>query len=132
MRAGILSIVLLSGCFSQPCITPPPMSTMQQRDIALKLAAQFPSVPVGGDVETHFMATSSAAFEQLSDDNAAYFMSLQAIQCYLREGRAGQLIAIRLSRDLQKKWQDRTGAQSVEAHPQAPEVKAIIQSVEGK
>lgn len=124
MRA--LPIVLILGCSSTPCILPPPTSTQAQKDIIVALAAKFSAIPISPTLSTDFKNIVDTAYAQLNDVNTAYYIGLQAALCYSREGKWGQDVAQRILLDLEADWKQRSGHASLDAHPQAAQIKAAI------
>lgn len=123
MRAAIL--LVLGGCISTPCFTPPPTSTQEQREILLKASAAITALPVTPSLETDFKNAVNTTYVSLNDDNTAYFMAAQLALCFAKEGKWGQAVAARILLDLEAQWKARTGASSVNQHPQADQMKAI-------
>jgi len=93
-----------SLCSKQPCITPPPQSSSEQNTVATALALQLANLPVSGNISENFQHVMSAVFQQLTDNNSAYYMTLCAIDCYLKEGQIGEDIAKQLAAGVQQKW----------------------------
>jgi len=133
VRAAFAGVLLfLIGCLpARSCIEPPQLSTEDQRTIAVNLIAKFSAIPVSPGVDAQFGAIAKETFATLSDTNAAYLITLRAAECFSKDGKWGQAVAARMLLDLETEWKLRTGQQSLESHPQAPEVKAILQNVEG-
>jgi hypothetical protein len=125
MKAAI-ALVLLGGCLAQPCIQPPPTSSQQQRDVIVGLAAKFSAIPVSPTLSTDFKDVVNTVYAQLNDVNTAYYIGLQAALCYSREGKWGQDVASKILKDLEDDWKARSGQKSLDAHPQAAEIKAAI------
>lgn len=117
-----------------PCVVPPPTLAASSHEIALDLSVKFMSLPVSPTMSTDFKNASSEAFDKLSDDNAAYYMSLQAIDCYLREGKVGQAVALQMAADVQARWLQKphpidpvaTPDQRIRDHPQGDDVSNIL------
>lgn len=125
----VLLALSLVGCPAGPCITPPPLKTDDQTKLAVSLAAKFAELPGGATLSTDFSRVVDTTFAQLNDNDAAYYMSLQAISCYLNEGKAGQLIALNMYRAVRDKYLAKPGANSA-SHPQAPQIKAMTDKIE--
>ena len=107
MRALAFLGLFLAGCVSQPCFTPPPVSTQQQRDILIKAAATIQGLPVGPSLESDFKNMVATTYVSLNDDNATYFMAAQLALCFAKEGKWGQQVADRILLDLEADWKAR-------------------------
>lgn len=129
MRICFALLLLAGSCMSQPCFTPPPTSSSQQREIMVKLAAQITAIPVSPSIESDFKAQVNTAYATLSDDNATYFMAAQLALCFAEKGKWGKDVAARILLDLEAQWKAKTGATSVAAHPQAAAITQIHQAV---
>jgi hypothetical protein len=127
MRALIL--LALAGCVSTPCFTPPPTSTQEQHEILLKAAAAIAVLPVTPSLEVDFKNAINTTYVSLNDDNQTYFMAASLALCFAKEGKWGQEVAARILIDLETQWKARTGASSVDQHPQADQVRAIQKAV---
>jgi hypothetical protein len=127
MRALVL--LVLGGCVSTPCFTPPPTSTQEQHEILLKAAAAITAIPVTPSLETDFKNAINTTYVSLNDDNTTYFMAANLALCFAKEGKWGQGVAARILIDLEAQWKAKTGASSVDQHPQADQVRAIQKAV---
>jgi hypothetical protein len=121
--------VVLGGCLTTPCLTPPPTSTQQQRDIIVGLSAKFDAIPVSPTLKTDFKQVVNTAYAQLNDVNTAYFIGLQAALCFADHGKWGKDVAAEILRDLRADWMARSGNKSIDAHPQADQIKAMTATV---
>lgn len=113
------------GCIDTPCFTPPPTSTQAQREIMVKAAAAITALPVTPSLETDFKAQVNQTYAALSNDDATYFMAAQLALCFAEKGKWGRDVASRILLDLEVQWKARTGAASVDQHPQADQIKAV-------
>lgn len=127
MRAAVL--LVLAGCVSTPCFTPPPTSTQEQREILLKASASISALPITPSLETDFKNAINTTYVSLNDDNTTYFMAAQLALCFAKEGKWGQGVAAHILIDLEAQWKAKTGASSVDQHPQADQVRAIQKAV---
>lgn len=124
-----LLVALVAGCYTPPCITPPPTSTQQQQDIIVKLTAMFAAIPVTPSLQTDFKNVVNTAYAQLNDVNTAYFIGFQAAICFAKEGKWGKAVAIQILKDLEADWKARSGKTSVDAHPQAAQMKTLSSTI---
>jgi hypothetical protein len=125
----VLSLCTFGGCSNVPCIQPPPTSTQQQQDIIVKLKAAFLSIPVTPSIETDFKNVVNTAYAQLNDVNTAYFIGFQAAICFAKEGKWGQAVAVQILKDLEADWKARSGKTSLDAHPQATQMKTLSSTI---
>lgn len=119
----------MGGCISTPCLTPPPTSTQQQRDIIVGLSAKFDAIPISPTLQTDFKQVVNTAYAQLNDVNTAYYIGLQAALCFSDKGKWGKEVAGEILRDLKADWMARSGNKSIDAHPQADQIKAMMSTV---
>ena len=130
MKASFaLALVALVGCINTPCLTPPPTSTQQQRDIIVGLSAKFDAIPITPSLQTDFKQVVNMAYAQLNDVNTAYYIGLQAALCFADKGKWGRDVAGQILRDLEADWKARSGNTSPAAHPQAAQIQAIKDAV---
>jgi hypothetical protein len=78
------------------------------------------SVPITPSLGTDLKSACSETFDKLSDDNAALYMCLQAIDCYLKRGKLGQGEAVSLMTFVQQRWG--SSGKTLAEHPQAEDV----------
>lgn len=121
----VLALVAVGGCFTQPCFTPPPTSSQIQREILLKAAATITAIPITPSLETDFKDAVNTTYVALNDDNSTYFMAAQLALCFAKEGKWGQQVAARILLDLEAQWKLKTGAKTVDVHPQADQINGI-------
>lgn len=114
--AAIFLAIVSSCCTQHSCITPPPMTTDEQNSIAVGLAAQLASVPVGGSLSTTFSTIVKNEYDRLTDNDKTLFLFLQAIDCYLKDGKVGQDIAKSMAKMVNDKWSSK---ETVAAPPTA-------------
>ena len=119
----------LVGCINTPCLTPPPTSSQQQRDIIIGLSAKFDAIPVSPTLQSDFKQVVNTAYQQLNDANTAYFIGLQAALCFSEKGKWGQEIATQILKELKADWQARSGNTTIDAHPQADKIKAMSDKI---
>jgi hypothetical protein len=100
-------LLAVSCCSHEPCIVPPPMETNEQNSIAVGIAAQLASLPVGGSLSTTFSNTVHNTYDKLADNDKSLYLFLLAIECYLKEGRVGQDIARQMAQMVQTKWTEK-------------------------
>lgn len=129
MKIFVAVAFLLAGCASQPCFTPPPTSSSQQKEIMVKLAAQFSAIPVSPSIETDFKNQVNVTYAALSDDNQAYWMAANLALCFSEKGKWGQAVAARILLDLEAQWMAKKGTTSAADHPQAAAITQIHQAV---
>lgn len=115
MRYKIAALAFLvatfaSCCSKQSCITPPPMSTSEQDSIAIGIAAQLASIPVGGSLNTTFSTIVKNEYDRLTDNDKTLFLFLSAIDCYLKEGQVGQDIAKTMAQIVKDKYSAKVAA----------------------
>jgi hypothetical protein len=124
-----LVLATLAGCINTPCLTPPPTSTQQQRDIIVGLAAKFDAIPITPSLQTDFKQVVNTAYAQLNDVDTAYYIGLQAALCFADKGKWGRDVASQILRDLEADWRARRGAATTADHPQAAQIQAIKDAV---
>ena len=124
-----LGLLALVGCINTPCLTPPPTSSQQQRDIIVGLSAKFDAIPITPSLQTDFKQVVNTAYQQLNDVNTAYFIGLQAALCFSEKGKWGQEIAGQILKELRADWQARSGNSTIDAHPQADQIKAMSEKI---
>ena len=124
-----LGLLALVGCINTPCLTPPPTSSQQQRDIIVGLSAKFDAIPISPTLQTDFKQVVNTAYAQLNDVNTAYFIGFQAALCFADKGKWGKDVAGEILRDLKADWMARSGNKSIDAHPQADQIKAMSSTI---
>lgn len=101
---ALLSLLMACCTVDRPCIQPPPISDDQQHSIALGVSASLISAPISGSLTTNFTNVVNTKYDTLVDNDKALFLFLTAIECYLKEGEAGQEIAKSMATLVQNKW----------------------------
>jgi hypothetical protein len=112
--------VSCAGQVDPPCVVPPPTLAASSHDLGVNLSVKLMSVPITPTLGTDLKSACSETFDKLSDDNAALYMCLQAIDCYLKRGKLGQSEAVSLMTFVQQRWGG--VARPLAEHPQASEV----------
>ena len=80
LMISIVAVSLLSSC--QTCrITPPPEHLTRSTDLSGKVAADIQQLNAKGELSANWKKNVEEKFTALNDDNAVYFMLLEAIQC---------------------------------------------------
>jgi len=129
MRTMPALLMAMAGCIATPCLQPPPTSTQQQRDIIVGLSAKFDAIPVTPSIQTDFKQVMNTAYQQLNDVNTAYYIGLQAALCFADKGKWGREVAASILKELQADWKARSGATTVDTHPQAAQIKELESKV---
>src|SRR5438552_2149118 len=117
MKTFIPLFVLLICCASGPpvlpCITAPPGHMLSQNDntIAASLTTDLQKLGVkaGADLKAEFQSKVDADFDKLSDANVSLFLFLQAIDCYMKNGKIGESIAKDMVAIVRARWGARQG-----------------------
>ncbi len=115
--AGTLAaviLIVLQGCSAQKnCIQPPPMTSIEQDQVAGAVALQLANVPVGGNVSANFSTTLNQTYDKLDEPDKALFLYLTAIECYLKEGKVGEDIANQMAQLVREKYGSKPTARTV-------------------
>ena len=80
---AFLCVAAVASCCK---ITPPPARDYRNTEASGKVAAELKELNVSGNVESAWKRTVDKTFVQLNDDNAAFYMLFQAIECASKRG----------------------------------------------
>ena len=93
---ALASAATLGCCRNDHCVEPPLLKQESDKSVAIDIAAKLDKLPLTADLKTEFKDTLNQEFNKLSDKNASLLMFLQAIDCYLKAGKAGEDLARQL------------------------------------
>jgi hypothetical protein len=110
-----LLLLLAACCTPEPCITPPPMSSAHDNEVAIGISAQLSGIPVGGSLSTSFKNIVNTQYDQLDENDKALFLFLRAIDCYLKDGKAGEDVAQVMAQLVKDKYSAKAAAAPVGA-----------------
>jgi hypothetical protein len=92
------------GCHPQThrlqCIVPPITEAHRDFKSATKVGVELEQLPINVELKANFKRILDDKFAVMSDENVALALFLNAIDCYLQRGPAGETIAIELAREL--------------------------------
>jgi hypothetical protein len=97
-------LLAVSCCAHGPCIVPPAMETTEQHNIAVGIAATLAQLPAGGSLNTSFSSTVHTTYDKLADRDKSLYLFLIAIECYLKEGEVGQVVAGQMAQLVREEW----------------------------
>jgi hypothetical protein len=130
----IIASILLSGCCwlcgSQElsCIHPPISKVEADSKILIKLGAELEKIK--GNVAAEFGNKITQTFAQVEDKNAALYLLLNAIDCYLQRGTVGEDIAKKLAVDAVIPWKTAIGQASSDANITSVHISKIAESAQ--
>jgi hypothetical protein len=101
---AMLLLPLIACCSHGNCITPPPMESTDQTNLAASIAAQLAGAPATGSLSVSYSTIVKDTYDKLADNDKALYLFLVAIECYLKEGQVGQDIAKQMAQSVQTKW----------------------------
>ncbi len=88
--------LFLTGCASshQACVTPPPEKIAKSTELSGKAAADLNTLNAKGELSGNWKTNVDNTFTKLNDDNAVYYMLLEAIQCQKDKALANRMFNI--------------------------------------
>ncbi len=106
--------LLIAGCATTgisdivPCVAPPPKNAASKTDyeLGVKVAADLQKLGgnVGAELKNAFETELNANFPKMSDENVALYLFLNAITCYLKNGKVGEQVAIEMAATVRAKY----------------------------
>lgn len=107
---NLLTVVVTSiVCSSCACrIDPPPTRLYSNTDLSGKVAADLQQANAKGELSGNWKSTVDRQFSTLNDDNATYYMLLEAIHC---ESRRNKPLAAQMMQTLDREMVARRGPQ---------------------
>lgn len=102
----IIAALAAASCACK--ITPPPTRLYSNTELSGKVAAELEQLHANGELSGNWKNTVDRQFAALNDDNAAYFMLLEAIQCESRRGN--KALAQQMFRTLDRELAERRPA----------------------
>jgi hypothetical protein len=93
------------------CVTVPPVSSEDQRKAATDIALKLEKLKTSGGIEAEFDKTVKSEYAKLSDENMALLLFLNAIHCYLQDGKVGQEVAATMAQVVRDRWASKKGIQ---------------------
>ena len=135
IAVALAAALVVPACAHPPCITPPPMATSEQDQVAASVAAQLQQLPVGGNLSASYSQIVQTTYDKLADNDKSLYLFLLAIDCYLKDGKVGREIAQQMAQIVQARWAAReTSAKDLGTLDRrspdiAPKVHAILSRI---
>jgi hypothetical protein len=106
-------LVVACSKASLPCIAPPPAKLLSDRETPFlaNITADLQKIGLqdGPDVKDRFASRLQGEFDTLSDPNASLFLFLEAIDCYLKNGKVGEDVARSMAGLVMTRWSAKQG-----------------------
>jgi len=107
------------------------MSTSQQDSIAAGIALELAGAPASGNLKGSYSSIVNESYDKLADNDKALFLFLRAIECYLDDGEAGQIIAQQMAKVVTSRWEERAPATRT-ISPITEENDRMLRRIHGK
>ena len=128
---AVASALAVPACTPAPCITPPPMSTTEQDTFAASVAAQLQQLQAGGSLSASYTKIVQDTYDKLADNDKALYLFLLAIDCYLKDGKAGRDVAREMADVVKARWSARepAAARTLSIDRRSPDVAPKIHEI---
>ena len=87
----------------------PKTSDETQKKISAEIAAKLGRLAASTDLKGAYDSTVKTEYGRLSDENMALLLFLNAIHCYLQDGKVGEAIANQMAETVRQRWAAKKG-----------------------